>query len=119
MAIVIALIVMFIQGVKPILDTLTKLLDSLNEINKDTEAINKDIEAITYTMNNSVPLFVDIAFYLSITRSVLHDYFKTKKSKRSILKSAVNEYQNVSRKYNKSLDPETIKNILLLVKQFA
>lgn len=117
-AIFIALIYLFVSAIIPVVKTLSELLISLTNINDKVESINEDLEKISYTLNNSLPLFVDIAFFVLVLKTILKDYRDTKKSKRSLIKSTVKEYGNLTRKHNRKIDPKLLIDIISLIKKF-
>lgn len=117
--IIASLIYLFIKGLLPLVNTLNGLLNSINNVNEDITNIKNDLEKISYTLNNSVPLFVDIAFYIIIIKSIYKDYRNTKLSKRSLIKSTVKEYSNVTRKHNRKFDVKLLLDIISLIKRIV
>lgn len=113
----ISFICLYVKGVKPLVKTLNKVLVSVNNVNGDIEYIKSDLQKISYTLNNSLPLFVDIAYAIVIIKSIWKDYTWTIKSKRSLTRSVLKEYSNVTKKYNRKFDPQVLASILHFAKQ--
>ncbi|MDO4500307.1 MAG: hypothetical protein Q4B60_03420 [Erysipelotrichaceae bacterium] len=74
--------------------------DGLNNINNNVEALNKKSEEINNNLKESVPFFMNIILSIALLNAVLDDFFKTKRSKRSLTKSYSKMY-----KYHKAMHP--------------
>ena len=99
----IILAVVFLFFVVKLISKLIGLKKPLKVINKNSSNINKtldniqkDLEKISYTTNNTLPMFTNTAFGITLYKSIMDDY--KNKRKKNIFKSAINQYRLLSKK---------------------
>lgn len=117
LAILVCLVNVFKNGLLPLSKALAKMADNLKNINKDVEHINSDLEKIEFTLNNSLPLFIDIAFIIFLIKAVYKDYSETIPKKRSLFKSVMKQYEYFNLKYHHTFSPNTRNDLNKIFKQ--